>query len=139
MKTKISMAVICLLMTAPVLADTSDQQSRVMDYCQQVSQPLFNAGGAYVTHLGQNMSPDNAKAEVLKTVTNSESYKKANPAVKQAMDKVVSGITRPEEMKATQQDMMAKGENYLGVHAIVWANINVKPFTAWCNFSRFEG
>lgn len=138
MNFKVSAVVLCLVMTAPAMANTSDQQTRVMDYCQQTSLPLLVAASMFVTKHASNVAPADARPEIQKYVSDSVEYKKASSTVKSAMDKVVTELANTGAMQAHQQAMMSQGERYLGVHAISWGMKTVGPFTAWCNYNHFE-
>ncbi|MBU9828839.1 hypothetical protein J1779_02720 [Rahnella sp. FC061912-K] len=137
MKLKCTSVLIGVLSCAPAFADTNAEQVQVMNYCQQLSVPLYAAASQYVGLQG-NISPEEAKKKVSATVTSSTEYRSASPQIKQSMENVVTEIAQPTALAAHQKAMMDRGENYIGMHRFSWAIKTVGPFTAWCNYNHLK-
>lgn len=103
------------MMSVPVLADNSDQQTKVYNYCANASVPLLMAGTQYVS-MTVNLTPTEvAKDPVMKTVTSSEQFKTASQRTKTSMLHVIDDVVQPDALHAHQKSMMDKGEKYLEV------------------------
>ncbi|EEF6304193.1 hypothetical protein NJL98_004471 [Salmonella enterica] len=138
MKTKYFALCVGFFATSHVMADSSQEQIKVMNYCNSLSVPLLTAATHYVSLKANDLPDDVAKKESTALVLDSEPYKLASSGIKSAMSQNLTEILNANNLAVHQKEMMNQGENYLGLHGYSWAVKKVGVFTAWCNYNHLQ-